>query len=144
MNDAKVSFLHVSQNIPTDSPMEVMMRNPVNSQIHVSQVIYCSVRPRIDDDGNIFDNDNDGEDCNNINNYYDNNKHNVYNDINSNNYNNRIENDNLSVTSFIVNNRNINFAMYIYKDAFFMIKTMIMVIIILIRQCLDAAVSHGK
>ena len=95
------------------------MRNPVNSQIHVSQVIYCSVRPRIDDDGNIFDNDNDGEDCNNINNYYDNNKQNVYNDINSNNYNNRIENDNLSVTSFIVNNRNINFAMYIYKDAFF-------------------------
>jgi hypothetical protein len=38
MNNAKLSFLHVSQNIPSSSPMEVKMAQPLNSQIHVSQV----------------------------------------------------------------------------------------------------------
>ena len=38
MDDVKVSFVHVSQNIPTNSPMDVSMANPVNAQIHLSQV----------------------------------------------------------------------------------------------------------
>ena len=42
MNDAFQSFLHVSQNIPNKSPMEVMMRQPRNSQIHVSQAVPMS------------------------------------------------------------------------------------------------------
>merc|ERR1719457_338568 len=39
MDDAQVSFLHVSQNIPTKSDMEVTMNNPVNCQIHISQAV---------------------------------------------------------------------------------------------------------
>ena len=42
MNDAYQSFLHVSQNIPNNSPMEVSMRQPRNSQIHVSQAVPIS------------------------------------------------------------------------------------------------------
>ena len=39
MNDAVQSFLHVSQNIPTESKMEVSMRRPRQSQVHVSQAV---------------------------------------------------------------------------------------------------------
>ena len=38
MNKAQTSFLHVSQNIPTNSPLEVKMDQPIRSQIHISQV----------------------------------------------------------------------------------------------------------
>ena len=38
MDNAEASFLHVSQNVPINSPMEVTMKNPINSQIHISQV----------------------------------------------------------------------------------------------------------
>ena len=36
MNKAQTSFLHVSQNIPTNSPLEVKMDQPIRSQIHIS------------------------------------------------------------------------------------------------------------
>ena len=39
MNSAVQSFLHVSQNIPTKSPMLVKMRQPRQSQVHVSQAV---------------------------------------------------------------------------------------------------------
>ena len=42
MDNAKQSFLHVSQNIPNNSPMEVTMKQPMNSQIHVSQAVPMS------------------------------------------------------------------------------------------------------
>merc|ERR1712025_1517731 len=42
MNDATISQLHISQNIPQKSPMEVTMENAVNNQIHVSQSVPMS------------------------------------------------------------------------------------------------------
>merc|ERR1712183_1176641 len=42
MDNAKQSFLHVSQNIPNNSPMEVTMKQPMNSQVHVSQAVPMS------------------------------------------------------------------------------------------------------
>ena len=42
MDNAKQGFLHVSQNIPNNSPMEVTMKQPMNSQIHVSQAVPMS------------------------------------------------------------------------------------------------------
>ena len=39
MNSAVQSFLHVSQNIPTKSPLVVKMRQPRNSQVHLSQAV---------------------------------------------------------------------------------------------------------
>ena len=42
MNSAQQSFLHVSQNIPRQSPMVVKMRQPRQSQVHVSQAVPSS------------------------------------------------------------------------------------------------------
>merc|ERR1719499_187887 len=42
MNDASISSLHVSQNIPQNSPMEVTMENAENNQIHLSQSVPMS------------------------------------------------------------------------------------------------------
>ena len=42
MDNAKQSFLRVSQNIPNNSPMEVTMKQLMNSQIHVSQAVPMS------------------------------------------------------------------------------------------------------
>ena len=42
MNNAVQSFLHVSQNIPTNSEMDVRMRQPRQSQVHVSQAVARS------------------------------------------------------------------------------------------------------
>ena len=42
MNSAVQSFLHVSQNIPRQSPMVVKMRQPRQSQVHVSQAVPSS------------------------------------------------------------------------------------------------------
>merc|ERR1711981_1419776 len=42
MNEAKISSLHVSQNIPQKSPMEVTMENAADNQIHLSQSVPMS------------------------------------------------------------------------------------------------------
>ena len=42
MNSAVQSFLHVSQNIPSQSPMVVKMLQPRQSQVHLSQAVPSS------------------------------------------------------------------------------------------------------
>ena len=42
MNDATISSLHVSQNIPQKSPMEVTMENAADNQVHLSQSVPMS------------------------------------------------------------------------------------------------------
>jgi hypothetical protein len=48
MDNAKQSFLHVSQSVPTESDMEVTMKKPVGTQVHVSQAVprsrYVQIR----------------------------------------------------------------------------------------------------
>ena len=39
MNSAVQSFLHLSQNIPSQSPLVVKMRKPRQSQVQVSQAV---------------------------------------------------------------------------------------------------------
>ena len=39
MNSAVQSFLHLSQNIPSQSPLVVKMREPRQSQVQVSQAV---------------------------------------------------------------------------------------------------------
>ena len=39
MDEAQISHLHVSQNIPQRSPMTVRMMEAVNNQIHLSQAV---------------------------------------------------------------------------------------------------------
>ena len=39
MDEATISHLHVSQNIPQRSPMTVRMMEAVNNQIHLSQAV---------------------------------------------------------------------------------------------------------
>merc|ERR1711887_459074 len=39
MDDAQISSLHVSQNIPQSSPMKVSMSGAENNQIHLSQAV---------------------------------------------------------------------------------------------------------
>merc|ERR1740128_343702 len=39
MDDAEISSLLVSQNVPQKSPMEVLMSAPINNQIHLTQSV---------------------------------------------------------------------------------------------------------
>ena len=42
MNEATISSLHVSQNIPQKSPMEVRMESASDNQVHLSQSVPMS------------------------------------------------------------------------------------------------------